>query len=334
MSSDIPIVLITPEARAGLEAEAGSTSLSGDITGGLLFGHPLKERYRLVVDFVRLPPLVRFGEPEFSIDQSRTSEQIKRARSLSQAADYVGLWYLHRTPEPDLTDKEWVQAQTLLDDPDFYYPDLVCIVLCYYFGKLSLHALYLDAYRSARSQPLALTELRSTAELPQTGPLTDTAAPTASPSQWYQDPQVANRLQFEQSELEQNYQVKAGLSPHGEMIFQLSPKRKYENLVFYLACRAGFPQKAPRAFILAGDKQHPLSGPDLVNWAPNKSLTAAADNLLEWLAWSIEDQIKTAEDWMENQDYQAAAALLTLVLSIDPRAPGAARLLARAQSRA
>lgn len=334
MSLDVPIVLMTPEARAALEAEASSTSLSGDLTGGLLFGHPVREDYRLILSSVRLPPVVGFGKPEFSIDQSRTSEQLQRARSISRSADYVGIWCLHQTPDPDLTDEEWLQAQAVLDDPDFHFKDLVCIVLCYYFGELSLHALYLDVYRSTRSQPLAPAELRSTSDLPQAGPETRSPLLSMPAGRWHLDPKVANRLQFEQSELEQSYQVKAGVSPQDEMIFQLSPKRKYEQMVFYLACGAGFPDKAPRAFILAGNKQQPLSGPELVNWKSQKGLVTVADDLVKWLEWSLEDQVKMAQEWIESEDYEAAAALLKLVLAIDPRTPGAARMLARAQTRA
>ena len=41
MSTELPTVLITPEARSALEAEAERTGISGDLAGGLLFGHPL-----------------------------------------------------------------------------------------------------------------------------------------------------------------------------------------------------------------------------------------------------------------------------------------------------
>ena len=67
----LPIVLISPESKAGLETEAERAGSSGDIVGGLLFGYPLDERRRLVVASVKPRPEVRFGEREFCLDQSR-----------------------------------------------------------------------------------------------------------------------------------------------------------------------------------------------------------------------------------------------------------------------
>jgi hypothetical protein len=48
----LPIVLLTPEAKEAMEAEAERAGVGGDVVGGLLFGYPLDERRRLVVGSV------------------------------------------------------------------------------------------------------------------------------------------------------------------------------------------------------------------------------------------------------------------------------------------
>ena len=111
MPTDTPTILITPEAKAALEAEAERDGISGDLSGGLLFGHPLDERRRLVINSVRPRPETGFGRKDFCLDQSRTSQQLKRAQKLAPEASYCGVWYLHRTPDQELTDAEWIQAQ-------------------------------------------------------------------------------------------------------------------------------------------------------------------------------------------------------------------------------
>jgi len=132
--------------------------------------------------------------------------------------------------------------------------------------------------------------------------------------------------------LAQKYQVEPTLMPNGQMIFRLTPKGDHEKLVFYLACGPGFPEKAPWAFLLAGARQHPLSSPGLVNWSAKQWLVEMADELVKWLAWSLDQHVATAEEAMSRGDYREAADLLTMVLSTDPRTPRAAHLLARVQA--
>jgi Tfp pilus assembly protein PilF len=57
-----------------------------------------------------------------------------------------------------------------------------------------------------------------------------------------------------------------------------------------------------------------------------------ADELVSWLGWSLDQYMAAAEEALSRGDYQEAADLLTVVLSIDPRTPRAAHLLARAQA--
>ena len=106
MNAEIPILMILPQVKAALEAEVERSSASASLVGGLLFGYPLDERRRLVVDWVRPRPEVRFGDKDFNLDQSRTSQQLDRARKLASAAHYCGVWYVHRTPDKALTDEE------------------------------------------------------------------------------------------------------------------------------------------------------------------------------------------------------------------------------------
>jgi hypothetical protein len=116
------------------------------------------------------------------------------------------------------------------------------------------------------------------------------------------------------------------------MVFRLTPRDKHEKLVFYLACEPGFPSKGPGAFLLAGDKRLPLSSPSLVNWSEKQWLVEMADELVNWMAWSLEQYVTTAEEALNRGNYQEAADLLTVVLATDPRTPRAARLLAQAQA--
>ena len=144
MSTEPLVVFITPEVRAALEAEVERAGVGGGLTGGLLFGHPLDERRRLVVGWARMRPEVRFGEKDFNLDQSRTSQQLDQARDVSPTAHYCGVWYIHLTPNKELTDEEWVQTQSVLEDPDYRFDDLVCLVLCLYFGDLTLYTSTFD----------------------------------------------------------------------------------------------------------------------------------------------------------------------------------------------
>jgi hypothetical protein len=333
MSTDTPIVLITPEAKADLEAEVKRRGMTGELTGGLLFGYPLDERHRLVVSSVRLSEEVGFGQRDFALDQTRTSRQLKHAQSLAPEATYCGVWYIHRTPIQELTDEEWIQAQNLLEDPDFRFKDLVCLVLCFYQAKLQFHASSFNQYHSARSQSPTPTLLQLTTDpFPTQADVARPPAPRPDFTHWYDSPDVAARLRLEHERLAQTYHVEPALMPDGQMIFRLTPKDQYEKLVFYLTCEPGFPDRAPQAFLLAGDRRHPLSSPSLVNWSEKQWLVEMADELVSWLAWSLDQYVTAAEEALSRGDYQEAADLLTMVLSIDPRTPRAARLLAQAQA--
>jgi hypothetical protein len=331
--TDTPIVLITSDVKAALGAEVKRGGRTGELTGGLLFGYPLDEGHRLVVSSVRLSKDVGFGQRDFALNQTRTSRQLDHAQSLAPEATYCGVWYIHRTPYQELTAEEWKQTQNLLEDPDFRFKDLVCLVLCFYQGELNLYASSFNRHHSARGQPPAPTQLQpATNSLPTPADATRPPTPPPVPTNWLDSPDVATRLRLEHERLTQKYHVKPALMPDGQMIFRLTPKGKHEKLVFYLACGPGFPDKAPWAFLLAGDRRHPLLSPSLVNWSEKQWLVEMADELVEWLAWSLDQYVTTAEEALSRGDYQEAADLLTVVLSTDPRTPRAARLLARAQA--
>jgi hypothetical protein len=100
------MVLITPDAKAALETEVQRSGIASELTGGLLFGYPLDDLHRLVVSSVRLSDEVGFGQRDFSLDQTRTSRQLKHAQSLTPEAEYCGVWYIHRTLYQELTAEE------------------------------------------------------------------------------------------------------------------------------------------------------------------------------------------------------------------------------------
>ena len=81
-----PIVLITPEAKVAVEAEAERAG--ADLTGGLLFGRPVGDTHRLVLHSVRPRPETNFGQKDFCLDQSRTSEDLRQAREMDPEAHY------------------------------------------------------------------------------------------------------------------------------------------------------------------------------------------------------------------------------------------------------
>lgn len=332
MTPEIPIVLITPEARAALEAEVDRSGRSGGLTGGLLFGYPLDESHRLVVSSTRLSAEVGFGRRDFSLDQTRTSRQLDHARRLDPQATYCGLWYIHRTPNRELIDEEWVQVQTLLEDPDFRFDDLVCLVLCFYYAKLDIYASSFNRHHSARGQSPAPTELRLTSAMPVAAATPTRPSPPAPPTDWYKAPDAAARLSQERERLAQKYQIEPQLAPGGQMLFRLTPKGQYHQLGLYLVCGPGFPDQAPHAFLLVGGKRRPLSSPGLSNWSARKWLLEVADGLVEWLAFSLEQYLAEGEEALQRGAYQEAADLFTLVLALDPRTPRAARLLAKAQA--
>jgi hypothetical protein len=333
MSPDIPIVLITPEAKAALEAEVKRSGIISKLTGGLLFGYPLDERHRLLVSSVRLSDDVGFGQRDFALNQTRTSQQLKHARNLAPEATYCGVWYIHHTPNQELTAEEWTQTQTLLEDPDFRFKDLVCLVLCLYSAELNIYALSFNHYHSARGQPPTPTQFQLTTDsLPTQADAARPPAPPSDSTPWYDSPDIAARLRLEYERLAQKYHVEPVLMSDGQMIFRLTPKGHYEKLAFYLACKPGFPRKAPWAFLLAGDRRHSLLSPGLANWSARQWLVEMADELVKWLAWSLDQHVATAEEAMSRGDYREAADLLTMVLSTDPRTPRAAHLLARVQA--
>ncbi len=334
MSPERPTVLITPEAKKELEAEAERAGLGGELAGGLLFGYPVDNQYRLIVSSVRPRPEVGFGNREFSLDQSRTSQQLAQAREIAPEAHYAGVWYLHRTPNKEPNDDEWVQTQAILEDPDYRFDDLIVLVICLYFGELNTYAFYFDKYHSARSQMPEPTTLQLASEIKLEGRRVESARSTApSPAaDWYKTPQIVERLKKEYAQLSKRYEVEVTIQAGGRMVFQLDPYGDYGKLVLYLACEAGFPDHAPEAFIMAGDKSYPLYSPTLSEWTADMWIAEAADSLIEWLNWSLEQFVTQAKEGIAAGNYQEAADLLTVVLSIDPRTPHAARLLGQAQA--
>jgi len=326
-----PIVLITPEAKSAIETEAEQAGATGGLTGGILFGHPVDERHRLVVSSVRPRPEVQFGEKEFCLDQSRTSQQLKHARTLSSEADYCGVWYVHRVPNQELTDEEWVQTQRVLEDPDFHFKDLVCIVVCLYFGDLNIYASSFDLQQSARSQMLEPTQLKLTTDSPSatTQAQPEEQSTPQPPADWYKAPDAVERLKLEREHLAQKYHVEPTITD-GKLIFRLMPKHKHKDLVFYITCQPGFPEEPPAAFLSLRGDQYPLLSPGLSEWSTEKWLVEAADDLIEWQVNILDQQVATAEEALDRGDYQEASDLLAKVLSIAPRKPNAVHLLARA----
>jgi hypothetical protein len=335
MVAELPIVLITPEARAALEAEAERAGVGGDIIGGLLFGHPLDEHRRLVVGSVRPRPEVGFGRKDFCLDQSRTSQQLKEAQKLASEAHYCGVWYIHQTPTGELTDGEWVQARSILEDPDYRFDDLVCLVICLYAGELNVYALFFNRHHSARGQLPVPTVLKLTTGSPsastQASPARS-AAPPPDPTDWYKTPGVAGRLNVEHKWLAQKYRVESAATLDGRVVFRLMPKGEHRDIVFYIACGPGFPEKAPVAFLVVRGDRYPLLSPGLSEWSADKTLVGVADNLVEWQVRLLDQQVAAAEEALGQGDYKKASDLLAMVLLIDPRKPGAARLLAQAES--
>ncbi len=332
MSADPPIVLITPQARATLEAEASRGSPTGELTGGLLFGCPLDVDQRLIVSSTRLSADTGFGRRDFSLARARTSQQRKQAARLHPQATYCGVWYLHHTPNQALTSEEWTQTQTTLEDPDFGFDDLVCLVLCSY-NKLTFHATSFDRHHSTSGRAPTPTQLRLTTERDPSTAVSQGAPPAPdSPVDWIKAPEVAARLSQEHEWLAEKYHVQPAMSTDGQMFFRLYPKQRYEKLVFYLACSKGFPERAPSAFLLAGGAPYPLSTPGLGNWSSNKKLVQVADELVQWMAFSLDTYMQDGEAALKQGEYQRAADLLAIVLTIEPRTPRAARLLAQAQA--
>ncbi len=338
MSTEPPVVYILPQVQAALEAEVERAGGSGGLAGGLLFGYPLDEGRRQVVGWARPRPEVRFGDKDFCLDQSRTSQQLDQARKIAPEAHYCGVWYIHRTPNRELTDEEWVQTQSVLEDPDFRFDDLVCLVICLYFGELTIYASSFNKLHSAKGQlptPTHLFEAMDALE-DSTSTRVEYATPSAPPepvlTYWYRSPDVVERLNQEHERLAEKYDIEATMEPDEQMIFRLMPKSGYGKLAFSLACGPGFPDNGPTAFLSAGGKRHPLFSPGLNNWSADHWLVQVADDMIEWLTWSLDEYMTPAKEALKRGDYQEAADFLTIVLSINPRTPRAARLLARAQA--
>jgi hypothetical protein len=111
------------------------------------------------------------------------------------------------------------------------------------------------------------------------------------------------------------------------------PKSEHEDMVFYIACGAGFPDKAPTAFLSLRGDRYPLLSPALDEWSAEKSLLGLADDLLQWQIRLLDQQMAAAREAISRGDYKGASDRLVMVLLIDPRKPEAAQLLAQAQAR-
>jgi hypothetical protein len=335
METVLPIVLITPETKAALEAEAERAGASGDIVGGLLFGYPLDERRRLVLGSARPRTEVGFGGKDFCLDQSRTSQQLGVAQKLASQAHYCGVWYIHRTPTGELTDTEWVQAQGVLEDPDYRFQDVVCLVICLYAGKLSTYALHFNRDHSVRGQLPVATVLRLTTETPSASAQPSQPQPVEQPAaseQWYKSPDVVKRLEAEHKWLTQKYRVESAVARSGNVVFRLMPQDDNQDMVFYMACEPGFPEKAPSAFLVIRGDRYPLLSPALSEWTVDKWLYEVADNLVEWQVALLDQQVAAAQEALEQGDHKKASDLLAMVLLINPRKTGVARLLAQAEA--
>jgi len=324
-------ILITPQAKSALEAKAEKASSSGDITGGLLFGCPVDDHQRLVVSSARPRPEVNFGQKDFCLDQSRTSQQLAQARNLHPDAHYCGVWYVHRAPNPELTDEEWVQVQGVLEDPDYRFKDLICLVICLYFGKLNTYAFSFNLYQSARGQLPTPAQLQLTTDLPSAQTQSQPVPPPA-PADWYKSPAVARRLELERERLTQRYHVEPAVTPDGRVAFRLAPKTGYEDMRFYITCGPGFPDQAPEAFMSLEGDRYPLFSPTMNEWSAKQWLVKVADDLIRWQAQLLGQQVEAAEEALKRGDYQKASDLLVTVLLIDPRKPRAARLLVKARA--
>jgi hypothetical protein len=284
-----------------------------------------------VLDSVKPRPEANFGQKDFCLDQSRTSEQLAAAKKLDPKAHYCGIWYVHRTPTGELTDEEWVQAQGVLEDPDYRFDDLVCLVICLYSGQLNIYALSFNQFHSARGQLPAPTVLRSTTESSSTQSRS-TSAPPAPSVAWFKASDIAGRLNAEHKWLTQKYRVESAMT-NGKVVFRLMPLEEHQDMVFYISCEAGFPDTPPTAFLSIRGDRYPLVSPCLNEWSAHQSsLVKVADSLVKWQVSMLGQQMATAKEAMERGDYKQASDLLVMVLLINPRMPRAARLLAQVES--
>jgi hypothetical protein len=332
MSQPSHMVLISPEGRAALLACGNQNGVTGDLGGGLLFGYPLDQDQHLVISSIPLKSEVGFGRRDFSLDQTRTSRQLDEAQRLDPRATYSGVWYVHRTPQRELTRAESTQAQAMLEDPDFAFGELVCLVLCLYSGQATVYASCLNRHQAAHGQAPSPAELRLTTDW-MFPPKTAATSPAATDSRhWYKSPEMAARLEQEHQTLAERYAMEPGLAADGQMFFRLSPRFKYQKMSFYLAVGQGFPEKAPHVYLLIGGRPQRIASPLLGSWTGQRRLVELADELVTWLAFSIDTYVEAAHNALNRQRYAEAADLLRLVLSIEPRTPNAARMLARAEA--
>ena len=162
--------------------------------------------------------------------------------------------------------------------------------------------------------------------------LAPSGQPSAAPSPWYNAPDVAARLAQERERLAVDYQLEQAVAPSGQVFFRLWPKRRHEKLSFYVGVEEGFPGKAPAVFLLVAGKPYRISAPSLGSWSGERRLAELADDVVQWLVFGLEDYLEAAKQALERGAHAEAADLLSVVLAIEPRMPGAARLLAKAQA--
>jgi hypothetical protein len=70
----------------------------------------------------------------------------------------------------------------------------------------------------------------------------------------------------------------------------------------------------------------------LSEWSADKTLVGVADDLVEWQVRLLDQQVAAAKEALDRGDCKKASDLLAMALLINPRKPGAARLLAQAES--
>jgi len=134
--------------------------------------------------------------------------------------------------------------------------------------------------------------------------------------------------------LVQRYSVESSVTPDGKVVFRLMPKNEYQDMVFYLACGPGFPVKAPVAFLVVRGDRYPLLSPALNEWTADKWLYEVADDLVVWQVKLLDQQVAAAQEAIGQGNCKEASDRLAMVLLINPRMPGAARLLAQAEAMA
>jgi hypothetical protein len=250
----VSIVCISPETGSGLALEA-RRSAGDSVAGGLLFGYPVCECYRQVVGYTQLRPEVLMGKG-FSLDQSQPSRQLVLACQSDPQAQYCGAWTIHHTPEQEPTEREWVQARSVLEDPGYHFDDLVCLVLCSYAGELQYHAWILTREHAATGRPPEPANLLQAS--PQPGRAFPSSATPASPApaEWYKSPDMARRLYLESLQLAQRYRVKMTADAGAqEVVFHLTPGNGGGGQSLCVACGPDFPRTGPVVFVTDEDEE-------------------------------------------------------------------------------